>query len=64
MTLINLWSQIKRMFILVRVVQGKLGIHMTWGIVAASLLLVFSAFVEDLLEQELGTFDTVVGKFI
>lgn len=64
MTLINLWSQIKRMFILVRVVQSKLGIHMTWGIAAASLLLVFSAFVEDLLEQELGTFDTVVGKFI
>lgn len=43
----------------------KFGKHLTWGIVAGSLLLVlFANLAEDLLEQELGTFDTLVTDFI
>ncbi len=44
---------------------GKLGSHLIWGVAAGSLLLfVFAKFVEDLLCQELGVFDSVVGDFI
>jgi len=44
---------------------GKLGSRLTWGIAACSLLLlVFAKLVEDLLYQELGLFDMVVGDFI
>jgi len=44
---------------------GKFGTHLTWGIVTGILFLVFFAkLVEDLLHQELGTFDAMVGDFI
>ncbi len=44
---------------------GKLGSHLIWGIAAGSLLIIlFAKLVEDLLCQELGAFDTVVGDFI
>ncbi|MFA4886423.1 MAG: phosphatase PAP2 family protein, partial [Desulfotomaculaceae bacterium] len=44
---------------------GKLGSYLIWGIAAGSLLLlVFAKLVEDLLYQELGALDTVVGDFI
>lgn len=38
---------------------------MVWGLVAGIFLLtVFAKLAEDLLEQELGTFDTVIGDFV
>lgn len=44
---------------------GKFGAHLAWGIAAGSLLLLlFAKLAEDLLYQELGTFDVVVGDFI
>lgn len=43
----------------------KLGSHLIWVIAAGSLsFLLFIKMVEDLLYQELGVFDTVVGDFI
>ncbi|MDF9408890.1 MAG: phosphatidylglycerophosphatase B [Pelotomaculum sp. PtaB.Bin013] len=43
----------------------KFGKHLTWGIVASSLLLVlFANLAEDLLEQELGTFDASITNFV
>lgn len=44
---------------------GRLGSHLIWGIAAGLLFfLLFAKMVEDLLYQELGAFDTVVGDFI
>lgn len=42
-----------------------MGAHLTWGIIAGSLLLaLFADLAEDVMYQETGAFDTVVGSFI
>jgi undecaprenyl-diphosphatase len=42
-----------------------LGAHLTRGIIAGTLLLaLFAKLAEDLLSQELGVFDTLVGSYI
>lgn len=41
------------------------GANLTWGIIAGSLLLaLFAKLAKDLIGQELGAFDTLVGGFI
>jgi len=43
----------------------KIGSHITWGFVAGALLLMlFGNLAEDLLDNELLTFDTLIGDYI